>query len=138
MKNNPIIQLIQFILILLIGFSVIIGTTWIVNHFEKTIECPNCECHCQNEITEADVEYMIQEAMYRTPKEAFENLDSESIWKGEDLMTRDDVINIIEEMNEERDLMDELYFMHALDGSVSKPKFIPFFCEIYKQCQDKK
>lgn len=38
---------------------------------------------------------------------------------------------------QERDLIDELYFLWAIDGAVSEPKFVPMFCEIYKQCLTK-
>jgi len=124
----------------LMSFGIIvfmIVTSYSVSQIAK-IEIVERNCQC--EITKVDVECMIHEAKFgnRSPKEAFENLESESIWKGEDLMTRNEVINIIKTMDNKRDLMDELYFLRAVDGSVAKPTFIPFFCNIYEQCKNEK
>ena len=42
------------------------------------------------------------------------------------------------QLYEQRNLMDELYFLRSVDGSMGNPTFIPFFCEIYEECKNEK
>jgi len=107
--DKKINSIIQFTVILMIGAIIVIGTAWAVNYFEKPVECI-CDCpKCKPVVW--NCELCLEACGLEKPSECLK-------------------------CPERRNLMEELYFWRAVDGAIGESEFVPFFCEIYNQCQN--
>lgn len=109
--------IVQFILILLIGAGIIIGTAWAVSHFEKRVQC---ECNCPQYDCPQREPTLLNCELYQ---ETCRRIYGEEYLKYSECLKREN-------------LEEELRFLWVVDGAVEDPTFVPMFCEIYKQCQE--